>query len=81
MSEADEPKKTSLAQASEDAMVVDTMGGRVHVRRNPDQIERQVWVRLPHSCDRKFLRWTRQHGAPVLTCVLRCTCVSRPSSR
>ena len=32
MSEANEPKKTALAQASEDAMVVDTMGGRVHVR-------------------------------------------------
>lgn len=32
MSEPDEPKKTALAQASEDAMVVDTMGGRVHVR-------------------------------------------------
>ncbi len=32
MGEADEPKKTSLAQASEGAMVVDTMGGRVHVR-------------------------------------------------
>jgi hypothetical protein len=30
--EPDEPKKTALAQASEDAMVVDTMGGRVHVR-------------------------------------------------
>jgi hypothetical protein len=34
MSEANEPKKTALAQASEDAMVVDTMGGRVHVRWN-----------------------------------------------
>jgi hypothetical protein len=32
MSEAKEPKKSTLAQASEDAMVVDTMGGRVHVR-------------------------------------------------
>ena len=32
MGEADGPKKTPLAQASEDAMVVDTMGGRVHVR-------------------------------------------------
>ena len=32
MSEANEPKKTVLAQASEDAMVVDTLGGRVHVR-------------------------------------------------
>jgi hypothetical protein len=32
MGEADEPKKTALAQASEDAMAVDTMGGRVHVR-------------------------------------------------
>ncbi len=32
MGEADEPKKTALAQASEDAMVADTMGGRVHVR-------------------------------------------------
>ena len=32
MGEANEPKKTTLAQASEDAMVVDTMGGRVHVR-------------------------------------------------
>ena len=32
MSEANEPKKTALAQASQDAMVVDTMGGRVHVR-------------------------------------------------
>jgi hypothetical protein len=30
--EAKEAKKTALAQASEDAMVVDTMGGRVHVR-------------------------------------------------
>ena len=27
-----EQKKTVLAQASEDAMVVDTMGGRMHVR-------------------------------------------------
>ena len=32
MGEADEPKKTALAQASADAMVVDTMGGRMHVR-------------------------------------------------
>ena len=32
MGEANEPKKTMLARASEDAMVVDTMGGRVHVR-------------------------------------------------
>ena len=32
MGESAEPKKTALAQASEDAMVVDTMGGRVHVR-------------------------------------------------
>jgi hypothetical protein len=32
MGESDEPKKTALAQASEEAMVVDTMGGRVHVR-------------------------------------------------
>jgi hypothetical protein len=32
MGEANEPKKTVLAQASEDAMVVDTMGGRMHVR-------------------------------------------------
>ena len=32
MSEADEPKKTPLAQASTEAMAVDTMGGRVHVR-------------------------------------------------
>ncbi len=30
--EADEPKKTVPAQASEDAMVADRMGGRVHVR-------------------------------------------------
>jgi hypothetical protein len=32
MDEADEPKKTALAQASEDVMVADTMGGRMHVR-------------------------------------------------
>ena len=32
MSEADEPKKTTLAQASADAIAVDTMGGRIHVR-------------------------------------------------
>ena len=32
MGESSEPKKTALAQASEDAMVVDTMGGRMHVR-------------------------------------------------
>lgn len=32
MGEADEPKKSVLAQASEDAMVADTMGGRMHVR-------------------------------------------------
>ena len=32
MGERTEPKKTALAQASEDAMVADTMGGRVHVR-------------------------------------------------
>lgn len=31
MGESDKPKKTVLAQAGEDAMVVDTMGGRVHV--------------------------------------------------
>ncbi|HSM20939.1 MAG TPA: hypothetical protein VK876_01890 [Rubrivivax sp.] len=30
--EANEPKKTALAQAGEDAVAVDTMGGRVHVR-------------------------------------------------
>jgi hypothetical protein len=32
MGEADEPKKTALAQASEDVMVADTMGGRMYVR-------------------------------------------------
>ncbi len=32
MGEANEPRKSALAQAGEDAMVVDTMGGRVHVR-------------------------------------------------
>jgi hypothetical protein len=32
MGEADEPKKTALAQASEDVMVAQTMGGRMHVR-------------------------------------------------
>jgi hypothetical protein len=32
MDEANEAKKTTLAQASAEAMVVDTMGGRVHVR-------------------------------------------------
>ena len=32
MDEANEPKKTALAQAGEDAVAVDTMGGRVHVR-------------------------------------------------
>jgi hypothetical protein len=32
MGEADEPKKTVLAQASEDVMVAQTMGGRMHVR-------------------------------------------------
>ncbi len=32
MGESDEPKKTVLAQATEAAMVVDTMGGRMHVR-------------------------------------------------
>ena len=32
MGEVIEHKKTVLAQASEDAMVVDTMGRRVHVR-------------------------------------------------
>jgi Transposase DDE domain group 1 len=32
MGETDEPKKTALAQASVEAMVADTMGGRVHVR-------------------------------------------------
>ena len=32
MGEADKPKKSALAQASKDAIAVDTMGGRVHVR-------------------------------------------------
>ena len=32
MSQANEPKKTALAQASGDAMVVDTTGRRVHVQ-------------------------------------------------
>ncbi len=32
MSEANGPKKSVLARASEDAMVADTMGGRMHVR-------------------------------------------------
>lgn len=32
MGDTFEPKKTSLAKASEDAMVVHTMGGRMHVR-------------------------------------------------
>jgi hypothetical protein len=32
MGDSNEPKKAVLAQASEDAMVVDTMGGRMHVR-------------------------------------------------
>ena len=32
MGEGNEPKRTVLAQASEDAMEVDTMGGRMHVR-------------------------------------------------
>ena len=30
--DADEPKKSVLAQVSEAATVVDTMGGRIHVR-------------------------------------------------
>ena len=34
MGEANETKKTVLAQASEDTMVVDTMGRRMHVRRD-----------------------------------------------
>jgi hypothetical protein len=34
-SEANEPKKTALAQAVEDVLVVDTLGGRVHVRWDP----------------------------------------------
>ena len=34
MGEADEPRKTVLTQASEDATVIDTMAGRVHVRRD-----------------------------------------------
>jgi hypothetical protein len=32
MGDTYEPRKTALAKASEDAMVVDTMGGRMHVR-------------------------------------------------
>jgi hypothetical protein len=32
MGKVDEPKKTTLAQAGVDAMAVDTMGGRLHVR-------------------------------------------------
>src|SRR4030081_3283658 len=32
MGEANEAKKTALAQASEDVMVAQTMGGRMHVR-------------------------------------------------
>src|SRR5712691_1571053 len=32
MGESNEAKKTALAQASEEAMVADTMGGRMHVR-------------------------------------------------
>ena len=32
MGESNEPKKTALAQASEDVMVAQTMGGRMHVR-------------------------------------------------
>jgi len=32
MGEANELKKTVLAQASEDALAVDTMGGRLHLR-------------------------------------------------
>ena len=32
MGETNEPKKTVLAQASEDVMVADTLGGRMHVR-------------------------------------------------
>jgi len=32
MGEANEPRKTPLAQASEDVMVAQTMGGRMHVR-------------------------------------------------
>ena len=32
MGESEEPKKTALAQASEDVMVAQTMGGRMHVR-------------------------------------------------
>jgi hypothetical protein len=34
MGESDEPKKTALARVSEDAMVNDTVGGRVHVHRD-----------------------------------------------
>ena len=34
MGDTFEPKKTALAKASEDAMVVDTMGGRMHVRQD-----------------------------------------------
>ncbi len=32
MGEAYEPKETTLAQASAEVMVADTMGGRMHVR-------------------------------------------------
>jgi hypothetical protein len=33
MDEADEPRKTALAQAGEDTMLVEAMGGRVRLRR------------------------------------------------
>jgi hypothetical protein len=32
MGDAEEPSKTALAKASEEAMMVQTMGGRLHVR-------------------------------------------------
>ena len=34
MGEAEDPKKSDLALACQEAMVVDTMGGRMHVRRD-----------------------------------------------
>lgn len=52
MVETNEQKKTVLAQASEDAMVVDTMGGRVHVRwdetAKPRRTDRSC--SSPNSC-------------------------------
>jgi hypothetical protein len=70
MSEADEPKRARLAQASPELMAVDTMGGRVHVRwddtaQATPQGQIVFFAKIPAAAG-VFDRWVQ--GCPMRAC-------------